>query len=281
MITQKPLAITARQRINATYSIQHGEVTIRRILEEIDKLLEEYRAENKADTNDCPLIAIADQLRILKDNPTYGSVFGQLNNSDTPVPYSVLEPIIAALPLKMHNPRYCARYHVLVAGVHAAMIDMLSVDEIVQRPVVCIPSYTYIWSSDEVEKLDDIFFRIARYVGISASTSGLARRMYLNQLNTIRKRSEWGDVITKLITVLASRITITQDFDAIQWFFSNLSAWANAKKELVVLEALVNLDHYYNGSNCHIFKEALEEYCHFFAIPDEERVCQGFMLNEF
>lgn len=278
MISLKPLAITARCRINATYSITHTEVTIRRILIEIENLLGEYHAGNRLHTAECPLHAIREQLIVLRSG-VHGGVFGNLCNAAQAVPYEELKPIIDLLPRKMYDTRYCPKYHVLIAGVHAAVIDMLAVDEIVQEPIIFVPSYSYIWSNDTVEQVDDIYFSIARYVGVSASTSGLARRMYLNQLNQIRKNKAWGEAVIALIMILASRVSIDTDFDMLDKFFGNLHCYPEARREYTVLEALLNLDHYYNGTNCTVFADALHRYCTYFAITDEERKQEGFMLN--
>lgn len=279
MLTLKPLAIMARHRINPMYSVSQTEVTIRRILEQIEVLLEEYRSKKHRYYAECPLLDIATELRRLNANHDHGGVFGQLCNAAKAVPFEVLKPIILLLPKKMYDTRYCNRYHVLVAGVHAAMIDMLAVDEIVQEPVMMIPSYNYIWSDDRVEEVDSIYFQIATYVGVSASTSGLARRLYLNQLNAIRKGTTWGEMISSLVLILASRISMYDDHAKIHAFFDMIAAHPEARKEYTVLEALINLDHYYNGTNCEIFKVALYNYCTYFAITEEECTQEAFMLN--
>lgn len=257
MTLPPPLGTLARTRIDSDYVVVHSEVTILRIYEEMEKLLAEYKNSNQHYAH-CPLHEIYEELGKLRAGE-YRRVFGQLCNAETPVPSAVLAPLIALLPLKTKDPRYCVRYSVLIAAVHAAIKDMLAADDIVQTPVINAQSYEFIQVSGESEEVDDIFRRMARYVGVSCSTTAVARRLYTNQLSAIRSGTPWGSTIMDLIIVLASRVQIKKLDVDIDKFFSKLHS-ADARFELAVYDALDILAAYYNGSRNDIYKKAKAVY---------------------
>lgn len=254
-----PWKLATTTKINAQYSLS-SEVTLRTLSALIDTVLMEKAIANDPLYGVSPLHGFRKALDKLMSGP-FDFLFEQNRNTESAMETQEIHELIAALPRDTKNiygHRSCIKTDLICAGMHAAVMDMLSYTDTTLEPILMVASHEYI-RKDEISGLDDIYYKIARYVGIVHGTSYLARKLHLNSLNEIRKNQnrEYTELVRSICDTLASRMADKDSIEVVEKFFSDNHPYIYHP---LLADAIDICDNYYRDSNVKTFEMAKQAY---------------------
>lgn len=262
-VTESPSvwALAKNTVIDANYSLS-SEITLRALSGLVDTVLMEKEQQQDPLFGVNPLHKVRKALDGLMQGP-FGYLFEQNRNIETAMLISEIQGLVSALSRDTKNfygHRSCVKTDIVMACLHAAVCDMLSFDDLTQEPVLHFPSTQYI-RDEKTELLDDIYYKAARYVGISNSTSYLARKMYFANLNLMRSPSkelnDYAGLIEKLAWTIASRMEYKDGIEYVGDFFSENKPYTYSP---LVADAIDVCANYYKNSNVDVFETAKKAY---------------------